>query len=221
MAQHLLREIDRLKKLLFSLCAVVEESVNRAVTAIQKGDQALAAEVIAADDEIDRMEIEVEEECLKILALHQPVAIDLRFIVACLKMNNDLERIGDLSVGIAERALQLAETPVFQVPFDLGRMAELVQVMLKKCLDALVNLDIELAREVRAADREIDSLNREMYDLVTCAISKTPQRAASLIMFLSVSRALERIGDHAANIAGDVIYMLAGEIIRHSRPPHS
>ena len=219
MAQHLIREIDKLKKLLFSLCAVVEDSVNRAVRSIEKSDPKLAAEVVASDDDIDRMEIEVEEECLKILALHQPVAIDLRFIIACLKMNSDLERIGDLAVGIAERALQLAEVPVFRVPFDLGRMARLVQTMLKKCLDALVNLDIDLAREVRADDDEIDSLNREMYDLVTSAISKTPQHAASLILLLSVSRALERIGDHAANIAGDVIYMLAGEIIRHSRPP--
>ena len=215
MAMHLRREIERLKKMVLSMSAVVEENVHRAVVAIEQRDDDLARQVIAADGEIDRTEIDVEEECLKILALHQPVAIDLRLIVAVLKINNDLERIDDLAVNIAERALFLSHQPRVRVPFDFPTMADKVRTMLKSSLDSLVNLDAGLARTVCASDDEVDDINRQMYDQVKQGISEHPEAMESLIHLLSVSRHLERIADHATNIAEDVLYMLEGEIVRH------
>ena len=178
---------------------------------------AMARQVIENDIEIDQTEIDVEEECLKILALHQPVAIDLRFIVAVLKMNNDLERIGDLAVNIAERALLLNEQVKIDFPFDFSGIAEKTQRMLRSSLDAMVNLNPPLAREVCALDDEVDAINRKMYDQVKAAIQEHPENVDSLIALLSVSRYLERIADHATNIAEDVLYMIEGHIARHGR----
>ena len=215
MSRHLQIETEKLKKAILSLCATVEENVRSAVRAIEERDEALAKEVIRSDVEIDQREVEVEEECLKILALHQPVAIDLRFIVAVLKINSDLERIGDLAVNIAERVSFLASTERVPVPFDFGDMAEKTESMLKRSLDALVNMDSSLARGVCADDDEVDALNRKMYDEVKAAIRESPDRLESLIHFMSVSHDLERIADHATNIAEDVIYMTEAKIIRH------
>ena len=151
MTRHFEREIENLKRKVLSLGTLVEETVHRAITAISKRDPKAAREVMDGDIEIDHMEVEVEEDCLKILALHQPVAIDLRFIVAVLKINNDLERIGDLAVNIAERALFLASRPVVDVPFDFVLMSEKVESMLRHSLDSLVNMDTGLARRVCAS----------------------------------------------------------------------
>lgn len=161
------------------------------------------------------MEVDLEEDCLKILALHQPVAIDMRFIVAVLKINNDLERIGDLSVNIAERAISLARQVRTETPFDFDGMAVKVQSMLHRSLDALVNSDARLAREVLTSDDEIDAIHRQMYEDVKKAIVECPDKIDSLIQLLAVSRNLERIADHTSNIAEDVIYLVDGEIIRH------
>ena len=215
MSQHFQREIERLKKKILALSAVVEESVRRAIRSVEERDTCLAQRVIKTDVEIDQTEIDVEEECLKILALHQPVAIDLRFIVAVLKINNDLERIGDMAVNIAERAVFLSTQDKLDIPFKLRDMAEKAQSMLRRSLDALVNLDSALALEVCAADDEVDDLFRIMYDHVKDGVAKQPENADSLINILSVSRYLERIADHATNIAEDVIYMVDGEIVRH------
>ncbi len=213
--QHLRREIDRLKRKLLALSAYVEESVQRAVKAVSERDEKLAQRVIDTDFEIDEMEVDVEEDCLKILALHQPVAIDLRFIIAVLKINNDLERIGDLAVNIAERAASLSKQPRINSPFDFQTMAERVQKMLQKALDALVNADEKLAREVLVCDDEIDEMNRQMYDSIKLGIRKDPENVDTLIQVLAISRNLERIADHTSNIAEDVIYMVEGDIIRH------
>ncbi len=215
MTVHMKREINKLKRELLSLCKVVEESFRQAVKSIQKRDAELAKKVIEADIKIDHMEVDVEEECLKILALHQPVAIDLRFIITALKLNNDLERIGDLAVNIAERSEFLATQYKIDIPFDFEAMAEKTQSMLRKSLDALVNLDCDLAHEVCAADDEVDAINREMYNQVKASIQSHPEWLQSLIHLLSVSRHLERIADHATNIAEDVIYMVEGKIVRH------
>ena len=163
MAQHLHREITNLKKKILSLSALVEEAVKTAVRSIAQSDVALATYVIDHDFEIDQMEVEVEEECLKILALHQPVAIDMRFIVAVLKINNDLERIGDLAVNVAEQGEYLAAHEKVSIAFDFAGMSEKVQSMLRKSLDALVNMDPELAHTVCASDDEVDAINRRMY----------------------------------------------------------
>ncbi len=213
--QHLRREVDRLKRKLLALSAYVEESVQRAVKAVSERDEKLAQRVIDTDFEIDEMEVDVEEDCLKILALHQPVAIDLRFIIAVLKINNDLERIGDLAVNIAERAVSLSKRDKINSPFDFQTMAERVQKMLQKALDALVNADAKLAREVLVSDDEIDEMNRQMYDSIKMGIRQDPDNVDTLIQVLAISRNLERIADHTSNIAEDVIYMVDGDIIRH------
>jgi phosphate transport system protein len=215
MSLHFAREVAALKKRLLGLCAVVEDSVQKAVEAVGEKDAELARAVIEADSRIDQMEVEVEEDCLKILALHQPVAIDLRFVIACLKMNNDLERIGDLSVNVAERAVYLAARQNMELPFDLPGMAAKSKEMLRKSLDALVNMDIELAREVLASDDDVDALHREMYVRVKEAVAKDPSTLDVMTHIMCVSSHLERIADHATNIAEDVIYMVKGEIVRH------
>jgi phosphate transport system protein len=215
MTLHMQREIEKLKKLVLTLGADVEEHVHKAVQALQSRDPALAQQIIQADAAVDRFEVYLEEECLKILALHQPVAIDLRFVIAVLKINNDLERIGDLAVNIAERAQYLSAQEPVVIPFDFAGMAEKTQRMLKRSLDALVNMDTREAWEVCAMDDEVDAINRQMYEQVQEGIRQRPDQMNSLIHCLSSSRHLERIADHATNIAEDVIYMVAGEIVRH------
>ena len=215
MSKHLHRELDRLKKHILSLSALVEESVRDAVRSLEKRDEVLAVKVIEADLEVDHAEVDMEEECLKILALHQPVAVDLRFIVAVLKINSDLERVGDLAVNIAEQAAYLATQEPVDVPFDFPGMAEKTQWMLNRSLDALVNMDSDLARKVCASDDEVDAINREMYGQVQEGIRKRLDQMGCLIRLLEVSRNLERIADLATNVAEDVVYMTDGEIIRH------
>lgn len=217
MPVHLQREVELLKKKALSLCATVENNVRLAVRSVSERNDRIAADVIASDLEIDHSEIDVEEECLKILALHQPVAIDLRFIVAVLKMNNDLERIGDLAVNIGQRAQFLNARPAIAVPFDLNGLADKAQNMFRKSLDALVNMDAALARSVCGMDDEVDAINRQMYDQVKDMIREHPEHLDSLIALLSISRYLERIADHATNIAEDVLYMIEGRIVRHGR----
>ena len=215
MSIHLKREIDKLKKMVLALGATVEDNVAKAVNALRTRDIALAERIIASDQDVDRKEVELEEECLKVLALHQPVAIDLRFVIAVLKINNDLERIGDLAVNIAERALVLSKLPPIDIPFDFAGMTEKTQGMVKDSLDALVNMNTRLAWQVCAQDDDVDAINREMYFQVQEGIRAQPERMEALIHCLSTSRHLERIADHATNIAEDVIYMAAGEIVRH------
>jgi phosphate transport system protein len=215
MPVHLHREIESLKKKLLALSAMVETAVREATLSIETRDYELAQKIIQNDPQIDQAEVEVEEDCLKILALHQPVAIDLRFIVAVLKINNDLERIGDLAVNIAERSAFLSKHPPVGLSLGLIEMADKAQDMLKHSLDALVGLNSGLAQDVCAADDEVDAMNRQMYLKIQDAIRSNPDQIESLIHLLSVSRHLERIADHATNIAEDVIYMVEGRIARH------
>ena len=215
MAQHFIREIDRLKKMVLTLSAVVEESVHKAVNAIERRDAELAQRVLDSDIEVDHMEVDVEEECLKILALHQPVAADLRFIVAVMKLNSDLERIGDLAGNIAKRAKFLAKHPRIEIPTQIPAMAEKAQVMLKRTLDSLVNMDASMAREVMASDDEVDALHKEVGKYVQQLLKTKPEHTEAYIQIFHVARHLERIGDCASNISEDVIYMIDGEIVRH------
>lgn len=218
MPRHLQRQIDKLKQSILSLGALVEQAVQRSIAAVQHEDVLQAQRVIDGDDRIDVAEIDLEEECLHTLALHQPVAFDLRFVVAVLKINNDLERIGDLAVNIAEQARFLAsESRVERVPFDLSGMSQKVLSMLRQSLDALVNADAARARGVRALDDEVDEIHRGMYERVTQAIREHPDELEQMIHLLNISRQLERIADHAVNIADDVLYLAEGEIVRHRR----
>jgi phosphate transport system protein len=218
MPVHLMRETDKLKKMILSLAAQVEENLRNAVRAVIDRDQSLAYRAIETDRTIDVAEVEVEEECLKILALHQPVAHDLRYIIAMIKINRDLERIGDLAVSIAERAIQMISKPRPHTTFDLARMCELCQLMVKNSLDSMINRDVNAARKVwLSGDDEIDTMMAGSFDKVEAEIREHPENTESLMNILSVSRSLERISDHATNIAKDTIYMVEGEIVRHRK----
>jgi len=209
------KELDKMKKLILSLGAMVEERLRMAIQAIENGDMQIAETVIKLDYEIDEKEVEVEEECLKILALYQPVAVDLRFLIAVIKINNDLERIADEAVNIAERVANITGKQDDGFRVDYAPMAEIVEDMLKKSLDALVNLDVDTAFKVVTLDDSVDDLHATAYDLIKSEMQKTPDQAGSLINLYLISRHLERIADHATNIAEEVIYLVEGEIVRH------
>ena len=217
MPKRLQKELEKIKKRILSLGGMVEERVRMANRAIESRDRALANQIMKTDYEIDELEVEVEEECLKILALHQPVAVDLRFLVAVIKINNDLERIGDQAVNIAQRVENISKRPRVELSLDYEQMAEKAASMLRMSLDSLVNLDLDLAFQVLALDDDVDQMAREMYDYIKQEIRKKPEAAGYLINFLFISRHLERIGDHSTNIAEEVIYLIVGEIVRHGR----
>ena len=213
--RHLQREIDRLKRQMLALGAVVEENLRLAFHAIEARDAAAARTVIATDLVIDQNEVELEEECLKILALYQPVASDLRFIMAVVKINNELERIGDLAVNIGERAISLSETDPVPVPLGLSMMADRTNAIIEKALDSLVRQDAMTAHRVLAADDEIDALYADLIETLKDVIRAHPEQLDATVLLFSVARALERLADHATNIAEDVLYMVEGEIHRH------
>lgn len=215
MRVRLSRDIEKLKKRVLSLGALVEERFKMAVKAAECRDTEMAQSVIDGDVEIDQLEVDLEEECLKIFALHQPVADHLRYIVAVLKMNNDLERIGDLAVNIAERVVVIAERPGLAIPFDYFTMAQRTQEMLEKALDSMVYKDLTAAYQVCAEDDDVDYMKRAMQALFIKEVQNNPEDAHYLVSMFLISRHLERIADHATNIAEDVIYMITGEIHRH------
>jgi phosphate transport system protein len=214
---QLQKEIDKLKRQILALSAKVENDVCMAVRAANNLDAAIARDVVGRDEETNLMEVNVEEDCLKILALHQPVAGDLRYIIAVLKINQDLERIGDLAAHIAERGLCLCQHPRIDIPLRLGTMADKTQAMLKNVLNAFVNLDETEARAVCAADGEIDSIHREIFQQVKTAVAGNALLFEPLLQVLHISRHLERIADHATNIAEDLIYLIEGRIVRHQQ----
>lgn len=215
MSVHLKREIEKLKKDLLGLCALVEEQVQLAIRSLLDRDEAMAADVDRRDDEIDRREIEVEEDCLKTLALHQPVAVDLRLIVAVLKINSDLEQIGDMAVNIAHKAAAFAAEPQVEIPLDIVGMWEKTQSMLHDSIDALVNMDVGLAQSVCERDDEVDRMKHQFRLRIEDAIALQPGHLKPLLRLLAVTRNLERVADCATSISQDVIYMVEGKIVRH------
>jgi phosphate transport system protein len=218
MTKHIHRQIDGLKQKILYVGTLVEEAIAKAISALINRDALMAQKVMANDAVIDRMEVEVEEECLKIFALYQPVANDLRFVVAVLKINNDLERMGDLARNIAKRALYLAKAEPMELPVDFRGMAQQAQNMVKQSLDALVNADAALARQVRDEDDAVDESRQRIRQQILAAIRHNPERTEYLLKFNSVSKHLERMADMATNVAEDVIYMVEGEIVRHQMP---
>jgi phosphate transport system protein len=215
MSKHLERDLDDLQKDLLALAASVEEAIHKAIRALQERDVALAEEVIDGDNDIDEEENHVEEECLKVLALHQPVAVDLRRVASVLLINTDLERMADLAEDIAERAVALARWPVMPIPADLQRMTDLTSSMVRQALDAFVNLDPKLARLVCRLDDEVDRYNKSIIDELIKLMQRSPDMVEPGLSFFSATRHLERIADHATNIAEDVIYLVEGAIVRH------
>jgi len=213
--KHLQRDLDQLKKEILTVGSLVEQAMEKAERVLSHRNAELAKEVIAGDKEIDRREVEVEESCLKILALHQPVAADLRFIIAVLKVNNDLERVGDLTKNMARRAASLVEGPALECAPELNRMAGETRKMLSMSLDSLVGTDVDLARKVLDMDDRIDEANRDMFRHVRDSLVENREDVERGIHAISISRNLERIGDLATNIAEDVIFMVDGELVRH------
>ena len=219
MRTHLQRDLERLTQKLLAVGAMVEEAFRNAMEALTERRSELAEAVIRGDELIDDREVDVEEDCLKVLALHAPVAADLRRVVAFLKLNNDLERVGDLAKNIAERAASLAASDPIDIPSEIPEMAETVQGMLRDCLDAVVNADTELAQKVVADDEIVDDMHGGFYRLIEERIAASPERTKENLQLLSVSRYLERIADQATNVAEDVVFMVEGEVIRHQGPP--
>jgi phosphate transport system protein len=219
MSKHWERDLDNLQRHLMVLAASVEEAIFKGTRSLQERNPSLAREVVEGDSVIDQEENYIENECLKMLALHQPVAIDLRRIIAALKINTDLERMADLSVNIAERALSLAELPRIAVPDKLQRMTDLTTAMVRQSLDAFVMLNAEQARQVIRLDDEVDLYNREIIEALIAHMQQAPEQVPAFLAFFSAVRQLERIADHATNIAEDVVYLIEGEIIRHHPMP--
>ncbi len=215
MTKHLKADLERLERRLLMLGARVEDAVRKSIAALETRRPDLALEVMSGDPEVDREEVELEEECLKVLALHQPVANDLRFVAAVLKINNDLERIGDLAVNISERSASLDRALPFPVPKSLQPMMEATAAMLRESLDAFVKGDATLARKVLADDDVVDGINREIIGLMVERMKSDSSQVDDALLILSASKNLERIADHATNIAEDVVYMVEGDIIRH------
>jgi phosphate transport system protein len=215
MPTHFQRDLDQMQQHILELAGLVEQAVHQTVRALQERQPSLADEVIRGDATIDQEENFVEEECLKMLALHQPVAVDLRRIVAALKINSDLERMADLAVNIAERVLCLGPVPTLPFPDRLQQMADLTTTMVRQSLDAFVRVDADLARRVICFDDEVDRYNKEIIDELIAAMRAAPESVTQGLSLFSAVRHLERIADHATNIAEDVVYLIEGEIIRH------
>ena len=216
MQKHLQKDIDSLKNKIITMGSEAEDRVYKSSLALINRDERLVAEVIQSDPALDRMEVDIEEHCLKILALYQPVAVDLRFIIAVLKINNELERVGDIAVNIAERAAFLCKHKEFEIPYDVRSMATKVESMLTRSIDALVHMDVQLAHRLRAEDDEVDEYNRQMYERVKEVLIRSPEDLSCMLHAVSAGRHLERIADHACNIAEDVIYLVDAEIVRHT-----
>lgn len=215
MAQHFHHELKRLENRLLLLTAVVEESFRNAIRSVENRDLDLAASVADNDQRTNSMEVEIEDDCRNLLALHKPVAHDLRFIVTALKMTNDLERIGDFAARIAEKGKLLAEYPSVALPADFPAMADLARSLFQRSVDTLINMDAREACNIIALDKRVDQYMQDINNEVVEWIKQTPETIAACINILWMVLALERVGDHASNIAEDVVYLIEGDIVRH------
>jgi len=214
--RHFHEELDALKQTLLAMGGLVEDQIRRVMQALLARDDELAREVIERDRQVNQYDVEVDEKCVELLALNQPAASDLRFITTAMKIVTDLERIGDQAVNIAQRALELHQEPQLKPYVDLPRMAEMAQRMVKESLDAFVARDTALARAVCAEDEAVDALKEQIFrELLTFMMSdpRTIPRALRLIL---ISRFMERVADHATNIAEMVVYMVEGKMVRHT-----
>jgi phosphate transport system protein len=215
MSLHFHREVDRLIEDLISFGEGIEDQLNESITALVERDVKGAKRVIRNDVDMDQIEVEMEEECLKLLALHQPLASDLRQIISVLKINNDLERVGDHACNIAERVLDLNELPPIEIPKKILTMSKQARLMLRMSLLSFVESDRMLTQGVFEMDDEVDELNKTIFRQQIKEIEEAPAEAEQRILLLSICKQLERVGDLASNIAEDVVYLMSGDIIRH------
>lgn len=217
--KHFQRDMDNLQRHILSLSAMVEEMIDKATLALSDRRSDLVGEVIRGDEEVDRFEVRIEDECLKLLALHQPVAVDLRRITTVMKVNNDLERIADLAVSVAERAKAIHEYPDFPIPDQLDRMVAVTTQMVRGAMDSFVNLDCQAARRILRLDDDVDQYNREIIAGLQGVMQTHSDLVSPALHCFSATRHIERMADHATNIAEDVIYLVEGDIVRHKKTP--
>jgi len=219
--RHFTIELEELNHKLLEMGGLVESAISRSVRALIEQSREMAEQVIRDEPAINRMEMEIDGLATRLLALRQPVARDLRFLTAALKINTDLERIGDLAMHVAERSLSLMHHPLVKPMTDIPKMASLVQSMLLKCLDAFVRGDADLAHSVLLADDEVDDLRDAVYGELLTAMQRDTTLIPSAIDLIFVARNLERIGDHATNIAEDVVFLVKGIDVRHHAQPEN
>ena len=213
--RHFVEELDQLKTKLLEMSSLVEAAIQRSISAVTQKDRTAADEVFRSEARINAIEVEIDEFAINLLALHQPMAADLRLIVAALKINTDLERMGDLSVNIAQRAMSLMEEPVIKPMIDIPHIAGLVQSMVRKSLDAFVTRDADLARSVLASDDAVDSLRTASYHELVSFMERDPENIKAALDLLAITRNLERLADHSTNIAEDVLFLVKGIDVRH------
>lgn len=216
MARHFHEELDGLKQTLLAMGALVEDQIRQVMRALVDRDDVLAQSVIERDREVNAYDVEVDEKCVELLALHQPAAGDLRFLTTAMKIVTDLERIGDQAVNIAQRARELNVEPQLKPYIDLPRMAELAQTMVKESLDAFVARDTALARRVCGEDEAVDALNHQIFRELLTFMMEDPKTIPRAIRLILIARFLERVADHATNIAEMVIFMVDSKMVRHT-----
>lgn len=213
--RHFEQELEKLKSKLLEMSALVESAVYRSVQGVVEKNEELAQQVLRNEGRINQLEIEIDDMAIGLLALQAPLAADLRLVTAAIKINNDLERMGDLSVSIAQSALALIREPLIRPLIDIPHIAGLAQSMVRKSLDAFVNRDGEMARSVLASDDAVDNMRTASYHELMSFMEKNPQQIPQALYLLSVVRNLERIADHATNIAEDVLFLVKGIDVRH------
>jgi phosphate transport system protein len=216
MSRHFHEELEALKQTLLAMGGLVEDQIRHVMQALVDRDDALAAEVIERDRQVNAYDVEVDAQCVELLALHQPAAGDLRFITTAMKIVTDLERIGDQAVNIGQRVIELNREPQLKPYIDLPRMAARAQAMVKESLDAFVARDTELARRVRAEDDEVDALKEQIFRELLTFMMEDPRSIPRAIRLILISRCMERVADHATNIAEMVIYLVEGKMVRHT-----
>ena len=215
MTKHLERDLNQLSNQISDLGALVSESTSKCMVMLQTFDRGIAKEIVETEAEVNTTEVEIEEECLKVLALHQPVAGDLRFLIVVLKVNNDLERMGDQVVNIAERVSFLADKERVVADLDFVAMGDIASRMVSQSVKALVKRDSSMAREVLAMDDDLDAMHARTYRVIQDVMAGNPDIVIPAVSYLTISSNLERLGDLATNIAEEIIFMEEGEVIRH------
>jgi phosphate transport system protein len=216
MQRHFHEELDVLKQTLLAMGGLVEDQIRRVMRALVERDDEQARDVVARDREVNAYENEIDEKCVELLALHQPTAGDLRFLTTAMKIVTDLERIGDQAVNIAQRTLELNSEPQLKPYIDLPRMAEKAQAMMKESLDAFVARDTALARRVRGEDEAVDALNHQIFRELLTYMMSDPTTIPRAIRLILIARFLERVADHATNIAEMVVYLVESRMVRHT-----
>ena len=215
MERHFDQQLGTLRKNLIQMASMVETAIANAVKSLIERDSELARLVVQSDEQVDALELEIDKQCVDLLALRQPLAIDLRFITSSIKITNNLERMGDLAVNIAERVIPLSQEPQLKPLIDIPRMATITQTMVKDSIDAFVNRDTELARSVYQRDSTVDAMNDQIFRELLTYMMQDPANITRAVHLILISRHLERIADHSTNIAEEVVYIVKAKVVKH------